>query len=92
MLPCKNPPWGVCCPGFVLRGVCAVGVCACIHGHAVGVEGAWAISPTRGCGGRDRDDMTANRSSIPQVVVLMPLALKGHRDIFAGILPVVFLE
>lgn len=30
--------------------------------------------------------MTANRSSIPQVVVLMPLALKGHRDIFAGIL------
>jgi LacI family transcriptional regulator len=30
--------------------------------------------------------MAAKRSGIPQVVVLIPLALKGHRDCFEGIL------
>ncbi len=30
--------------------------------------------------------MTASRSGIPQVVVLIPLTLKGHRDCFEGIL------
>ncbi len=30
--------------------------------------------------------MAASRSGIPQVVVLIPLALKGHRDCFEGIL------
>ncbi|MBT3295135.1 MAG: XylR family transcriptional regulator [Verrucomicrobia bacterium] len=30
--------------------------------------------------------MTASRSGIPQVIVLVPLALKGHRDCFEGIL------
>ena len=35
---------------------------------------------------RECVDMASDRSGIPQVVVLVPLTLKGHRDFFEGIL------